>query len=152
MCNVRSKGKCTYSLIKGLYGELERARREHEAREGGAVDADDGASAYELWLELLDITLWKLEPDDVGDGDMALSDGSSSDGPGEDGPDADDGEHGQNADLPQLGLPLGGAGTEEPAPSGADAVGAAAQRPAGHPTNGVGMTRIGIKTRKVVTE
>jgi len=51
-----ARGKCTYSLIKGLYGEAEKARREYEN------DPDsEGGRAYGLWLELLEIADWHFE-------------------------------------------------------------------------------------------
>jgi len=69
-----AKPKCTYSLVRGLYGELERARREYEASDG-----DEAAvAAYQQWLELIDITAAELgidqpavgtDVDEVGDSD-----------------------------------------------------------------------------------
>jgi len=64
--------KCTYSLIKGLYGELERARREYEA------DASsEGGTAYGLWLELLEIADWHFEGAPGIEGDPADVEGST---------------------------------------------------------------------------
>lgn len=51
-----ARGKCTYSLIKGLYGEAEKARREYEND-----PESEGGVAYGLWLELLEIADWHFE-------------------------------------------------------------------------------------------
>ena len=89
---MKPRGKCTYSLIKGLYGELERARREYEN------DASsEGGIAYGLWLELLEIADWHFE------GAPGLA-GDSPDVEGDD-PDAPDDADGPDESGPQLQLP-----------------------------------------------
>lgn len=82
-------GKCTYSLIKGLYGELERARREYEADVNS-----EGGLAYGYWLELLEIADWHFEG----------APGLESD-PADVEDDTDDAEPGQAADGPHEGRP-----------------------------------------------
>jgi len=99
---MKPRGKCTYSLIKGLYGELERARREYEA------DASsEGGIAYGLWLELLEIADWHFEGAPGLEGDSADLEGAA-DAEELDSPDAGDsrqlvipGVRGMDDDVPR---------------------------------------------------
>lgn len=92
---MRSKSKCTFSLIKGLYGELEQARRDFEA------DASTpGGEAYGLWLELLEIADWHFEGAPGLEGDSPDVEGESRDHePADEVPD------GPHASREQLELP-----------------------------------------------
>jgi len=89
---VAKQSKCTYSLVRGLYGELERARREYEDD-----PQSEGGIAYGLWLELLEIADWHFE------GAPGLA-GDSPDVEGDD-PDAPDDADGPDESGPQLQLP-----------------------------------------------
>jgi len=99
---MKPRGKCTYSLIKGLYGELERARREYEN------DASsEGGTAYGLWLELLEIADWHFEGAPGLEGDSADLEGAA-DAEELDSPDAGDsrqlvipGTRGMDDDVPR---------------------------------------------------
>lgn len=89
---MAKQSKCTYSLVRGLYGELERARREYEDD-----PQSEGGIAYGLWLELLEIADWHFE------GAPGIE-GGSPDVEGDD-PDAPDDADGPDESGPQLQLP-----------------------------------------------
>jgi len=83
-----------YATIRSLYGELEAARRVWEdERDRSWKQQSEGAQAYVLWLELLDIAEW------LGGGATSEDDGEESVDPDEDQDDASDGSDGES-DVP----------------------------------------------------
>lgn len=95
-----AKGKQrAWHVLDGLYRDVEDARRHYEHG-----TSEEGAAAFERWLEIIEIADWSLEERDAGD---------STDLEGESTPSSD--SHGPDEGREQLQLPgVGELGADVP--------------------------------------